>query len=289
MRRSRYALVRAFETRSYRVARANYLRRLDHVPSPPLVVFSMGKTGTTAVVDALERAGHDQVMKVHNLAIVSVLEANELRYRAQPGPGRPFHIWDALWLREHRPAPGRPWRVVTIVRDPIRLALATFFQTGDRLGAIDAESTVSSVESAIRSQWDELPLDWFDWQFRGELGIDVYEHSFDPARGYGIIEAEDCRVLCLRQEDLAVTVPAALHLLVGDERPIELRRANVGAEKPYADLYRACTTQLRPPPEVLDRAYSSRLVRHFYSSDEIDGFRRFWATPEHRPCGSSEK
>jgi hypothetical protein len=51
----------------------------------------------------------------------------------------------------------------------------------------------------------------------------------------------------------------------------------VGAEKAYGDLYRRFLDGLHPPAEAIERAYSSRLVRHFYSPEEIARFRRRWA------------
>ena len=54
-------------------------------------------------------------------------------------------------------------------------------------------------------------------------------------------------------------------------------RKNVGAEKTYGDLYDDFVAALWPPTDVIDRAYSSRLVQHFYSPEEIARFREFWS------------
>ncbi len=56
-----------------------------------------------------------------------------------------------------------------------------------------------------------------------------------------------------------------------------LPRVNVAADKDYSDLYLDFLAAIRPSDEVLDRAYGSDLVRHFYSPEEIASFRARWS------------
>jgi hypothetical protein len=51
---------------------------------------------------------------------------------------------------------------------------------------------------------------------------------------------------------------------------------NVGAQKPYAALYRGFLERYRPDEATLDVIYGSAFMQHFYSPDEIDGFREKW-------------
>ncbi len=83
-------------------------------------------------------------------------------------------------------------------------------------------------------------------------------------------------LLLLRCEGLAVA-PQALAELLQRNEPIDVPRKNVGSDKDYGEVYDAFVAALRPSAEVLDRAYSSRLVTHFYAPQEIAKFREFWS------------
>ena len=83
------------------------------------------------------------------------------------------------------------------------------------------------------------------------------------------------RALVMRRESLD-RAPRALARLIGRDEPVPLPRTNVAEDKDYAELYRGFLDAIRVAPEVLDRAYSSRFARHFYSEEERAGFRRRW-------------
>lgn len=256
---------------TYTIARARQATR--RVPSgPPVVVFSMAKTGSSAVAAGLQAVGAAPVHHVHDLD-PAFLAREEAEYRWS---GRPWRIWDAQRLLRHPPTVAAPWRVVSIVRDPIAQTMSAFFQPGARRGYLHASATVESLRHAFGDRLDRLPLHWFDTHIRPALGIDVFASEFDVQRRYQILSTPTVRLLLLRCEDLDVA-PAALAELLGTSDPVAVPRVNVGAEKDYAPLYESFRAAVRPTSEQLDRAYRSRVVRHFYSPDEIARFRALWS------------
>lgn len=254
----------------YTIARARHARR--RVPTgSPLVVFSIAKSGSSAIAAAGRAAGAGPVHHVHDLD-PAFLEREEAQYRWS---GRPWRIWDAQRLLEHPPTSAAPWRVVSVVRDPIAQTLSAFFQPGERHGYLHPGATTETLQAHFGDRLDRLPLRWFETHLQPALGIDVYDSTFDPEQRYQIISTESVRLLLLRFEDLGIA-PAALADLLETDLPVAVPRVNVGAEKAYAGLYDSVRSALRPTPDQLDRAYGSRLVRHFYSTDEIARFRRVW-------------
>ena len=131
---------------------------------------------------------------------------------------------------------------------------------------------------------EHLQLGWFESHLQPTLGIDIYGTDFDPERGYQLIATPKVKLLLLRCEGLGVASEALAELLDLDH-PVDIPRKNVGAEKDYGGLYDAFVAALRPPAAVIDRAYSSRLVQHFYSAEEIARFREFWSV---RPVERSD-
>jgi hypothetical protein len=256
---------------TYAIARARHARHRQPSGSP-IVVFSMAKTGSSAVAAGLRATGQGPVYHVHDLD-PAFLEREEAQYRWS---GRPWRIWDARRLLQRPPTATAPWRVVSIVRDPIAQTLSAFFQPGARHGYLHPGATVGSLQERFGDRLDHLPLRWFETHLQPALGIDVYDSSFDPGQGYQIISTATVRLLLLRCEDLAVA-PVALARLLETEAPVAVPRVNVGADKAYAGLYESVRSALRPTTAQLDRAYGSRLVRHFYSREEIARLRRGWS------------
>jgi hypothetical protein len=258
----------------YSIAKGRHRWSKRRRDGAPIIVFSMAKTSSSAIIAGLRGAGLDDVHHVHDLD-PGFLAAEEADYRWS---GRPWRIWDAQQVLRRPPTPSSPWRVVSIVRDPIAQKVSAYFQPAARRGYLHEDTTVGSLMAGFGDRLDHLNVRWFETHVEPALGIDVYASDFDPARGYQIIRTPSVHLLLLRCEDLRVA-PASLAELVGADRPIEVPHVNVSAEKGYAEIYREFTRALRPSPASLDQAYESRLVRHFYSRDEIDRFRSLWATP----------
>ena len=261
--------------RSYTLTKWRSLRKLARLEGTPVVVFCMSKTASSAVVRSLQDATSQPVFKIHLLLPESV-RRGEAQYRQTDRAARPRHIFHASYLMRHPPTADRPWLVVTIVREPVMRSVSEFFQAGRRLGRLHDEATTGArFERFATDQGIPRTLGWFDRELKPSLGIDVFEHPFDPTSGYGTIETPAVRMLVLRQESLEVA-PGALAQLLGLPRGVPLVERNVGAEKAYAELYDTVVREVRLPPATLDLAYRSRFARHFYSSTEIDRFRARW-------------
>ncbi|MFZ6003774.1 MAG: putative capsular polysaccharide synthesis family protein [Actinomycetota bacterium] len=262
--------------RSYGFTKWRLLRRLERQHSAPaVVVFSMGKVASTAVVGALQRAGCRPVYKIHLLLPENVRRAEE-RYRRTDPTALPRHILHASHVMRHLPTPAERWLVVSVVRDPVMRSVSEFFQSGARLGRLHDETTTRELlERFCVEHGIPGTIDWFERELEPTLGIDVYEHPFDPASGFTIIDTPAVKLLVLRQESLAAA-PRALSLFLGLDRPVEVPRENVASDKSYAGLYESVVAGVRLPHAALDLAYDSRFARHFYSPAEIEAMRARW-------------
>jgi hypothetical protein len=240
---------------------------------PPTVVMGIAKSGTSAAAAALREAGVPRVFQIHSL-LPRALAETERDYRAANPGKRPWHVWDSQYLAHRLPTPDAPWRMVVTVREPIGQAIAAFFQTASRRGGLVGAS-VDSLLAEFDHGFTGMVHRWPDIQLRNVLDLDLHEHPFDPAVGTTLIERPDIRALVMRRESLD-RAPEALARLIGRAQPVPLPRANVAEDKEYAGLYRGFLDAIRVAPEVLDRAYSSRFARHFYSEDELAGFRARW-------------
>ena len=214
-------MIRKLAGRSYAISKRYALAKMKG-SGPPVVVFSMGKTGSTALARAVHDATGDRVFQVFRLD-AERLSGAEQRYRvrnrasrrrgrdpgALPFPGA-LHLWESEYLLRHPPSPSAPWTVITSVREPIAQAVSAFFHgRGLRGPASDLPTVETVIREIVDDGWIHTPLRWFDREFAPALGIDVFEHPFDIDRAHGVIETPAVRVLLIRQENLA-TVPDAL-------------------------------------------------------------------------------
>lgn len=267
--------------RSRRLTRWRLLRRLARDTRPPVVVFTMGKVASTAIYRSLAAAADRPVLKVHSL-LPERLAAMDAGYRTTSPGTLPRHLVHAWHLVDRPPTPEAPWDVVTVVRDPIQRSVSDFFQSGRRLGRLEATSLAPRLARFVEREGVPRTLDWFDLELRPVLGIDVLSHPFDPAVGHVLIEAAGVRLLVLRQESLHVA-PAALARLLGRADEVPIAVDNVGSTKPYAPAYAAAVDGLRLDDSVLDLAYESRWATHFYSPAERAELRARWGRSAGEP------
>ena len=93
--------------------------------------------------------------------------------------------------------------------------------------------------------------------------------------GYKIYSGPRLDLLLIRLEDLNRCHRQAFKEFLGLDE-FTLLRANEGTEKHYGEIYRRFTEEVKFPPAFLDKMYSMKYVRHFYSPGEIDAARARW-------------
>ncbi len=276
--------------RSYSAAKAYHrisLALTERVDDDALLVYQMGKVGSTAVTRSLRAAGFEsRIYKLHFLTREGMARAERQYRRNWTGGRRALHLWESQYLYDvvRRPRPGKQWRIVTLVRDPVARNVSAFFQTfdleasygGGQVGGARAADVEKLTDAFLNQfEWHDEPLTWLDNELGSVFGVDVYASPFPHGRGHETYENESARVLLLRLEDLRETAPRAFAEWLGLESfvPVE---SNVGGAKHYSDAYREFADGVKLPQSYLDRMYESRYARHFYSHEEIEAFRARW-------------
>jgi hypothetical protein len=260
----------------------------------PVIVYQMGKVGSSTVVSGLEKLGYD-VYQVHVLTREWIGRVEAQYKKASKDHGRGIldeHLLASMYLRRRLDREprllGRKTPVITLVRDPVARNISSFFQAfeiyfseesarfnreharyEDRLGAL--------IDLFLdRFEEHDTPLIWYDTHFKPVFGIDVYASPFPVDRGYEIYRGDDADALLIRLEDLRTSAAPAFRSFLGVDG-FELHDVNIGADKRYSTAYGEFRKQIRLPAHYLDRMYGSRYARHFYSAQELEGFRARWA------------
>jgi hypothetical protein len=275
--------------RSYAISKHYAMWRMRGDPARRIVVFTMGKTGSTAIAHAVAQATGQRVFQVFRLNAAELAGA-ERRYRAShreakharadaspvPFPGA-LHLWETEYLLRHMPTPEAPWDVITTVREPVSQAVSAFFHGGRRSGAFQNDPDVASLtERMLAEHWLRMPMRWFERELLPALGVDVFAHPFDPSIGFSQIDTPAVRVLLARQENLD-RAPEALRDFLRLPAPVPIAPRNEAGSKDYAAEYRSFLREVRLPDAVLERAYATPYSRHFYAPDDLAAFRARWS------------
>jgi len=116
---------------------------------------------------------------------------------------------------------------------------------------------------------------WFDRELNRYTGLDVFAHAFDSERGWHVYQQGQMSVLVMKIELDDADKNAILNDFLGVKN-IKLQVKNTSEEQSYSSLYRAFRNDFSLKPERLDTIYAGRYARHFYTKQDIDGFKQKW-------------
>lgn len=258
--------------------RLHYLQIHREAAQDPILLFSMGRTGTTTLGEALAHATGRPVHKLHRMSRAGI---DRLRTELRPA-GAPIlhrHLVGHYW--RHRLRFDRtPRDVITAMREPVGHTVSRFFQVAAMLGFIEREPDpqqplepiVADLERMCRLAGD---FDFFADELGPSLGIDVYQRPF-PTGGATTFTNGRFRLFVYRFEDLATVTQTALPRFLRLDTPLHLERLHGSEQLPYARLYRRFCNEAVLPAWLLEAAWERRDARHFYTPDERRELLRRW-------------
>jgi hypothetical protein len=287
---------------NYILAKLLYRYKLDKssIGPRPIVIYQMGKVGSTSIRDAVEFLGSfSSVFHVHTLSDRGI-QAMEKRYwgntpvvlRRSLLP-ETTHVFISHSLKsQFSKNTDVRWKIITLVRDPIARNVSEFFYSVDteksdphipnfyeryRSGDIKTPELIDRFLERFSEESEEyaVPLDWFDEEFRGVTGVDVYSTKFPESAGFQIVRAASSDILILKLERLADCYRQAFHEFL-DSQNMRLVSANTASQKQYHAAYTSFMKEVNLPFQYVSRIYTSKYVRHFYSDQEIEKFMKKW-------------
>jgi hypothetical protein len=251
----------------------------------PIVIYQMGKVGSTSILRSLRRIDLKRpVFHVHTLN-EDELKNMKKRYDSRKiALGHNYYAGQLIKELIFRKNYNEKWKFITLVREPIARNISAFFQNIDlyinwslKKGEFEEKEVIELIERFLNNFQHEFPLHWFDIEIQKNLGIDVYKKPFPIEKGYQIYSTDTVDLLLMRCEDINKHAIYALSDLLGLNE-FEMRSANIGSQKEYKETYAQFKKMITLPVEYVEHMYSSQLVKHFYSSGEIQVLREKWLT-----------
>lgn len=242
-----------------------------------ILVYHMGKVGSTSIFESLVSAG---VTNINHMNRMNPENIERVR-REHRERGLPVPEGDEEGLRVYGDIRATSYDISCIspVRDPIRRNLSAFFFSYERFTGQKYEEDNLDIDRLLHCFLGEyshdVPLTWFDIEMKQTLGVDVYQHPFSKETGFETIVRRGCRVLLLKCDLPDAEKESAIKEFLGLSA-FSLQNENVGADKAYAETYKQFLKTITLPAAYLDRMCNSKYTRHFYSDDEIAAMRERW-------------
>lgn len=263
----------------------NYLYIYWHancMKNTPIIVYQMGKVGSTSITYSLRKCGIHPVYHVHRM------NPNNIENVSKEYLGKGVYPQDeslGAWLYENICQKNRKAKFITLAREPVSRNFAAFFQNFKRFTGTDHKDADFQIEKLVElflSEYrHETPLNWFDIEMKKTIGIDVYKNPFPKEKGYITIKKENFDLLVLKLELLDNIKQKVLTEFL-DIKDLELTRANVGENKNYSKTYYDFKRTIQLPDSYLERMLSSKYTKHFYSNTEIEAIWSKWADKKQR-------
>lgn len=235
------------------------LRRRLHA-APPLLIYQMGKVGSSSLKVSLTPNWPGLTIQAHNL-----IHDKDKRRRVSL-------VYDRVIQK------GAPVFIISPVREPIDRNISAFFQKFERDTGVKYSKATFPIQELIgiflRNYHHDTPLTWFDKHLKPLFGIDVYNYGF-PANGVQVIQHNNTKLLLMRSELPDSVKQSAVRDFLSMPDFL-LASANVGSQKEYGETYRRFRDAFIAPDWYIKQMYESKFFNHFYDNAHKNNCIKKW-------------
>ena len=255
------------------------LRLLDFKAISPVIIYQMGKVGSTSVYNMVQTSNlKNPVFHIHYLSPEGIKNAEKF-FRNLQSKKIPHHLkLSKIIRRKIERTTSSQIKIITLVRDPIIRDISDLFQNlaSHHSELLDKNAKVENIdiyaflnEHFIHyDQTTNYTCTWFDNEFKNAFGIDIFTHPFNHQDRFCIIAYKNIDLLILRLEDLDSSFNKAVNQFLSKNLSFKKYYSNVGKNKKYAEIYSDILKNFALPRDLCEKIYSSKYARHFYSKDE---------------------
>lgn len=226
-----------------------------------VVVYTMGKVGSSSVSTSLKKAGF-ACLDIHFWAQDRILASLKNSVEDPDIEIIPEHIIDSILARNALVRQGR-LKIVSLVRNPIMRNISAVFQNMPQSAAGDEERMMERLRNyAVRT-----PDHWFEADFIPTTGIDIFSKAHDRHADHYRYSTADFDILLMKLESPDERKADLLREFIG--REVELVRANEADRKWYYDIYRKI---IENPslvrPTFVEECLSLKYYKTFYTDKD---------------------
>ncbi len=272
----------------------NIVRKLPQLDRESIIVYQMGKVASTSICSSLNSYIYldATINQEHRLTSNNWNTYNYEKKRIS------MRLRNRIEFLKKK---GKRFKVITLTRDPVGYCFSAYFQDFFKIFPdisekySDDSKIVEEVKRYFFQQLDYYlnkekngininkivqyhfnnPLTFFDLELKHVFDIDVYKNRYPIDKKYFIYKDKYADVLLIKYEYLNECIKDAMKEFLNIEKFL-LQKKNVGSQKKQRHIYKEFLDSINVPKEFLDKQYSSKYMKHFYSKSEIDSFYKKW-------------
>jgi hypothetical protein len=267
------------------------LRLANKGNQEPILIYQMGKVGSSSILDSLRAAKLDRpIFHIHFLNPQNIQRAEDILLRSfgRHGSVNRWGIYESRFVTRHfLHRQNARLKIISLVREPVARNVSSFFANVDMFVpdcAVRYEAGEIGIAELTQHYLRDFhehnhPLDWFDDEMKAVFGIDVFSSEDLEYRDHGtfVYKRGEVQLLVLRLEDMDTVAPLALQRYLAVDG-IALTKANQAHDKDYDRAYRDFRKKLELPADYLAKMYESKFANFFYSGPELERFRSYWSS-----------
>ena len=260
-------------------------RAFSRLDTPPILVYQMGKVGSSTVHKSLMcSALPNPLLHLHFLS-KDLSKHRETHKKAGIYPP-PYHIYLGESVRKALDrSPNWPCKIISLLRDPIAFVVSDLFENPHfARESLKADENAIDPEKALKYlDWElckpntfNYVNEWFDRELKQVFDIDVFAEPFPVDVGYAVYCKARVEALVIRLEDLSQKGPKAISEFLRLDEPLILEQSNVRNDSKGAKAYQHVLNKICLSPSLCGKIYSSRFVKHFYDETMVKQFISKW-------------
>ena len=258
------------------------LKKLKTFYYNPIIVFTMGKVGSRAIVEAIERNGifpmdlHWLNSTYHTIKDANLFYKNKYRRKIYEIIHNCF-LYILMFFQKKK------IKVITVFRDPIEVRHSFLFQDlhlflfdyfGTNKDIVRANSDENFLFKIMNTYLKEY---YFKNYLENEVckifKLDKNNLDFNKKNGIGYFKSKKYEILFLTQEKMDSNIISIEKFLGID---LEIKRINDSREKWYYPIKNKFQERTKYEELYLRNFYKNNNVNIFYSDEEIEGFIKKW-------------
>jgi hypothetical protein len=246
-----------------------FIRTFYFGDEKPIVIYQMGKVGSTSVLEALNENNLFPVFQIHRMN-PDHMDQIRADYKQKNLKLPPIRMKKLLY--HEIIAKKRGAKFITLVRDPINRNISAFFENIQNYVSepLDQVFDTGNLTKLFLEKYPQhVPLDWFDIEPKVVLGIDVFNYPFPKEKGFLQITKGKFDWLIIKTEiddrTKENTIRDYLKIDV-----LSLKKLNLTTDKAFGNYFDRFKKELKLPKDYLEKMKNAKYTNHFYTSSELD-------------------
>ena len=240
---------------------------------PPIFIltYQMGDQEAASIKESLREAKHNNFIGYsHSLSHNTNNHSQEQIITK--------HIFNKYWGKVR-------FKIITFVQDPISCIVSHLFTNVQKylshIREVDESKALNEIIISLLKTLNKFEnkndgfSGWFDSHIKKWFQFDIFKEPFNKGAGYSIYQTKHSDILVLRLEDLNTCHQKAFYEFLNIPG-FTLFSINIGTNKWYAHLYQQVVNSIRFPVYDLEKMYSTKYSKHFYTMEELLNFKLKW-------------